>query len=120
MLALHLGRREEAAPLKVLALGAHSDDIEIGCGATILKLIADGAVASVCWVILSGNETRAQEARASAEAILADAPDKQILQPGFRDGFFPYDGAEIKEFFESLKGFDPDLILTHQRNDLHQ
>jgi LmbE family N-acetylglucosaminyl deacetylase len=120
MLPLFLGRREEAAPLKVLALGAHSDDIEIGAGATLLKLIAEGRVASICWVVLSGNERRAEEARASAEAMLVDAPEKEILQPGFRDGFFPYDGAQIKEFYESLKPFEPDVIFTHQRNDLHQ
>jgi LmbE family N-acetylglucosaminyl deacetylase len=120
MLPLVLGRRTDAAPLKVLALGAHADDIEIGCAGTILRLIASGAVASVCWVVLSGRDARAEEARVSAEALLADAPDKQILQPGFRDGFFPYDGATIKDFFEDLKTFEPDLILTHQRNDLHQ
>ena len=120
MLPLQLGRRDGAKPLRVLALGAHSDDIEIGCAGTILRLIADGAVESVCWVVLSGKGARAEEARVSAEALLAGAPDRQILQPGFRDGFFPYDGAEIKGFFEDLKSFDPDLILTHQRDDLHQ
>ena len=71
-------------------------------------------------MVLSGNERRAEEAHASAEAMLEGVTDKEILQPGFRDGFFPYDGAQIKEFFESLKPFEPDLILTHQRNDLHQ
>ena len=120
MLPLMLGRRAEEKPLRVLALGAHSDDIEIGCSGTIMRLIAEGAVASVCWVVLSGNEARAEEAHASAEVLLAGAPDRQILQPGFRDGHFPYDGAEVKAFFEQLKSFDPDLILTHQRNDLHQ
>jgi LmbE family N-acetylglucosaminyl deacetylase len=120
MLPLQLGRHADATPLKVLALGAHADDIEIGCAGTILKLVANGAVGSVCWVVLSGRGARAEEARVSAEALLTDAPDKTILQPGFRDGFFPYDGAQIKEFFEDLKTFEPDLILTHQRNDLHQ
>ena len=79
MLPLLLGRREEARPLRVLALGAHSDDIEIGCAGTILRLLATNAVASVCWVVLSGKDARAEEARESAEALLADAPDKQIL-----------------------------------------
>src|SRR5262245_47490453 len=100
MLPLQLGRRDGAKPVRVLALGAPSDDIEIGCAGTILRLIADGAVESVCWVVLSGNEARAEEARVSAEALLAGAPDSQILQPGFRDGHFPYDGADIKAFFE--------------------
>jgi LmbE family N-acetylglucosaminyl deacetylase len=116
---LLLGRPGEA-PLKLLVLGAHSDDGEIGCGGTVMRLIRDGAVAAICWVVLSGSDVRAEEARRSAEALLEGAPNTRILQPGFRDGFFPYDGAQIKEFFESLKRFEPDLILTHQRNDLHQ
>jgi LmbE family N-acetylglucosaminyl deacetylase len=119
MLPLVMGRRE-AAPLRVLVLGAHSDDAEIGCGGTILQLIADGAVGSVCWVVLSGQGPRIEEARASAEAMLAGVADRDIRQPGFRDGFFPYDGADIKGFFEDLKVFQPDVIFTHQRNDLHQ
>lgn len=113
--------RPGSTPLRVLALGAHPDDAEIGCGATILKLIESGAVASVCWVVLSGAGARIEEARASAEAMLAGVPERTILQPGFRDGFFPYDGADVKGFFEDLRrDVEPDLILTHQRNDLHQ
>src|SRR4051794_31923927 len=108
MLPLVMGRRE-AAPLRVLVLGAHSDDAEIGCGGTILQLIADGAIGSVCWVVLSGHGPRIEEARRSAEAMLAGVPDCDIRQPGFRDGFFPYDGADIKAFFEDLKGFQPDV-----------
>jgi LmbE family N-acetylglucosaminyl deacetylase len=119
MLPLLLSRAE-AAPLRVLVLGAHADDAEIGCAGTVLKLIGDGAISSICWVVLSGKDERAEEARVSAEALLADAPEKQILQPGFRDGFFPYDGADVKAFVEGLKDFQPDLILTHQRHDLHQ
>jgi LmbE family N-acetylglucosaminyl deacetylase len=70
--------------------------------------------------VLIGKDARAEEARASAEAMLAGVAESEIRQPGFRDGFFPYDGADIKGFFEDLKGFQPDLILTHQRHDLHQ
>jgi LmbE family N-acetylglucosaminyl deacetylase len=121
MLGLSLGRREAAAPIRLLVLGAHSDDAEIGCGGTVLQLARQGAIAEVCWVVLSGKGERTEEARASAEALLESAPSTQILQPGFRDGFFPYDGADIKAFFEQeLKGFAPDLILTHQRDDAHQ
>jgi LmbE family N-acetylglucosaminyl deacetylase len=120
MLPLSMGR-DNAEPLKVLALGAHPDDAEIGCGGTILKLVADGAIGSCCWVVLSGKGDRVEEARASAEEMLAGVPETTVLQPGFRDGFFPYDGADIKGFFEDVKrDFEPDLILTHQRNDLHQ
>jgi LmbE family N-acetylglucosaminyl deacetylase len=121
MLPLSLGGRAGAAPLNVLVLGAHSDDAEIGCGGTILRLIADGAVGSICWVVLSGRDARAEEARASAEAMLEGVPERKILQPGFRDGFFPYEGADVKGFFEDVKrDFEPTLILTHQRHDLHQ
>jgi LmbE family N-acetylglucosaminyl deacetylase len=121
MLPLSLGRREAAAPIRLLVLGAHSDDAEIGCGGTVLQLASQGQLAEVCWVVLSGQGDRAEEARASAEEMLDGVPVTRILQPGFRDGFFPYDGADIKGFFEQeLKAFAPDLILTHQRNDAHQ
>jgi LmbE family N-acetylglucosaminyl deacetylase len=120
MLPVLLGR-PGAAPIKVLVLGAHSDDAEIGCGGTILKLAADDAIAEICWVVLSGQEVRIAEARGSAEALLDGVTNKTIVQPGFRDGFFPYDGAQVKSFFEELKrDFSPDLIFTHQRSDLHQ
>ena len=120
MLPLQMGR-PGAAPLRVLAIGAHPDDAEIGCGGTILRLVRDQAVAAVCWVVLTGEAARAEEARVSAEAMLEGAPETLILQRGFRDGFLPYEGAEVKAFFEEVKReFSPDLILTHQRNDLHQ
>src|SRR5690242_12093760 len=120
MLPLLLGRTD-AAPIKVLALGAHPDDAEIGCGGTILKLAGEGAIAELRWVVLSGRGERIEEARTSAEAMLDGVSNTTILQPGFRDGFFPYDGADIKGFFEELKrDFEPDLIFTHQRHDLHQ
>ena len=120
MLSLQTGR-PGAAPLRVLAIGAHSDDAEIGCGGTVLKLVQDGTIAAICWVVLTGESARAEEARASAEAMLEGAPEKLILQRDFRDGFLPYQGAEVKGFFEDVKrDFEPDLILTHQRQDLHQ
>jgi LmbE family N-acetylglucosaminyl deacetylase len=120
MLPLLLGR-PDGAPVRVLAIGAHPDDAEIGCAGTVLRLVRENAVAAVVWVVLSGEGVRAEEARASAEALLEGVPDQRILLPGFRDGFFPYDGARVKGFFEELKAeFAPDVVLTHQRHDLHQ
>jgi LmbE family N-acetylglucosaminyl deacetylase len=120
MLGLQLGRAGDG-PLRLLAIGAHADDIEIGCAGTILKLIERGALSEVCWVVLTGETTRAAEAGQSADALLGDVPGKRVILKDFRDGYFPYDGAEIKGFFEQLKGeISPDLILTHQRADLHQ
>jgi LmbE family N-acetylglucosaminyl deacetylase len=111
----------DAAPLRVLALGAHSDDIEIGCGGALLRLIEQGAVAEIRWVVLSATGARAAEARASAEALLHDVGQADIVLGEFADGFLPYDGREVKGFFErELKGFAPDLVFTHQRHDLHQ
>ena len=120
MLPLLIGL-PEAARVRVLAIGAHPDDIEIGCTGTILKLIEREAISEVCWVVLSGDGERAAEARHSAEALLHSVPHKQPIVCDFPDGFFPYDGQRIKDFFERLKAdFSPDVIFTHQRADLHQ
>ncbi len=114
-------RDASTRPLNILAIGAHSDDIEIGCGGTLLKLIADGAIGEICWVVLTGGGQRAAEADASAQALLAGVPASRVILKEFRDGYFPYDGAAIKDAFEQLKHeLSPDLILTHQRSDLHQ
>jgi len=108
-------------PFKILCLGAHSDDIEIGCGGTILKLLESDGKMAFHWVVFSSNEVRKKEAEKSAEVFLAGAIDKYIAVKAFRDGFFPYIGSEIKQYFEALKRkVDPDLIFTHYRSDLHQ
>ena len=111
----------EGEPLRILALGAHSDDIEIGCGASLLRLIAEHPGCEVRWVVFSGDEERARETRASAAEILAGAGRSEVITEEFRDGFFPYQGEAIKEAFERLKvGFTPDWIFTHRRDDAHQ
>ncbi len=108
-------------PLRVLAIGAHADDIEIGCGGSLLRLIEEHPGCAVRWVVLSGSEDRAEEARASAAEMLAGAGRAEVMVESFRDGFFPYQGEAIKEAFERLKGdFAPDCIFTHRRDDAHQ
>lgn len=108
-------------PLTVLCLGAHSDDIEIGAGGTILHLLERHPGSDFHWVILSSTPERALEARESAQAFLSRAGRVTVQIATFRNSFFPYQGAEIKEFFEHLKRLvEPDLILTHHRGDLHQ
>lgn len=107
--------------LSVLALGAHSDDIEIGVGATLLKLIADGAKLDVLWCVLSGDTERHTEARASAADFIAGCTYAEVEVLSFRDGFFPQQGEKIKIWFETLKArSNPDVIFTHYRDDAHQ
>ncbi len=106
---------------RVLCLGSHADDIEIGCGGTILKLIKTYPNIEFNWVVFSSNSKREREAYESAKMFLSQAQEKNIVVKNFRDGFFPFIGSEIKEFFEQLKqDVHPDIILTHYRNDLHQ
>ena len=119
MKALQLATAGER--LAVLCLGAHSDDIEIGAGATLLAMIARGIRLDVHWCVLSGGGDREQEARSSAADFLADAASARIEVMSFRDGFFPEQGEAIKSWFEALKArCNPGLILTHRRDDAHQ
>ena len=112
---------ERRGSLRLLCLGAHADDIEIGCGGTILRIAAEVPGLVVRWIVFSGDERRGIEARNSAAAILENVSEKQIEVLGFRDGYFPSQCADIKDSFEALKrDFDPSLILTHWQNDAHQ
>jgi LmbE family N-acetylglucosaminyl deacetylase len=120
MMQLELPVRK-GSPLKILCLGAHSDDLEIGCGGTILKLLGENENIHMHWTVFSAWNTRSDEAKAGAEKFLAGAAQTEIELEKFRDGFFPYEGGEIKAYFEELKGrVNPDLIFTHCRHDLHQ
>lgn len=110
-------------PLSVLCIGAHSDDIEIGAGATILTLLRERPDTAVHWAVLSSHSDpeRESEARQSAELFLADAAEIEIEVQGFRDGFFPYVGPRLKEWFEGLKDrVEPDLVFSHWGGDRHQ
>src|ERR1700758_2930168 len=119
MKALQLAAAGER--LSVLCLGAHSDDIEIGVGATLLSLVDRGVRLDVHWCVLSGGGEREREATASAADFLAHAASARVEVMAFRDGFFPEQGEQMKSWFETLKGrVDPDIILTHHRDDAHQ
>jgi LmbE family N-acetylglucosaminyl deacetylase len=108
-------------PLNLLCLGAHADDLEIGCGGTVLRLAAEMPDLAVRWIVFSGSERRAEEARHSAAAFLSGVADRRIEVMSFRDGYFPYEGAGIKDCFEVLKReFRPSLVLTHWQGDAHQ
>ena len=105
----------------VLALGSHSDDIELGCGGTLLHLSERYPELNVVWVVLSATPQRAAEARESADEFLGATTSRRVIVEDFRDGFFPYEGGAIKEFFEWLKSqVEPDIVLTHRRADSHQ
>lgn len=105
---------------RLLCLGAHSDDIEIGAGATVLRILRENPGVDVTWVVFSGNEQRHAEARNSAELFLKACTKKSLVLHSFKDAWFPTHYAEIKSSFEALKPLDPDLILTHRSDDKHQ
>jgi hypothetical protein len=104
-----------------LCLGAHCDDIEIGCGGTMLRLARERPDVSVHWVVFGSDTVRAREARDSASRFLGGVRHKTVTVKDFRSSFFPYCGEQIKESFEQLKSeVAPDIIFTHSREDLHQ
>ena len=120
MITLTLDGRLQA-PRTVLCLGAHADDIEIGCGGTLLKLTEQNPNITVYWVVFSATPARAREAKHSAQVFLRRAHTKTILIKTFRDSYFPFMGARIKKFVQQLSHkVAPDLIFTHHRKDLHQ
>ena len=110
-----------AGALQVLCLGAHSDDIEIGCGGTILRLVEEYPCAVLHWVVLSAVGEREAEAQRGAALFAGSTRLRRPLLKRFPDGFLPFSGAEVKAVFEELKRtVSPDLILTSSRKDAHQ
>ena len=105
---------------RVLFVGAHSDDIEIGCGGTILKLTEENPDLEILWVVFSAENVRRKEAERSAKAFLRKSRRSRVQIEDFRSSYFPYQGEQIKDFFETLKPFHPDVVFTHYREDRHQ
>jgi LmbE family N-acetylglucosaminyl deacetylase len=106
---------------QVLCLGAHCDDIEIGAGGTILRLLQENPGTEFIWVVFSSTPERAREARRAAALFLTGCRKKTVIVENFRNGFFPYTGIPIKQFFEDLKArCSPDLVISHYGNDRHQ
>jgi len=120
MLKFELNNKSGKA-LKILCLGAHCDDIEIGCGGTLLSILENNKNSEVHWIVLSSDQQRGKEARSSANIFLNNTLRKKIDVNKFRNGYFPYIGTEIKDYFEEIKErISPDVIFTHYRYDLHQ
>ena len=120
MIELHLNAASRR-PLRILCLGAHCDDIDIGCGGTLLKLLSAPRKVDVTWVAFSAPAQRARELRGSARRFLRNAVASRVLTHEFRDTFFPAQYADIKTAFEPLKQLpSPDLVFTHHRLDRHQ
>src|SRR5271157_1771692 len=111
---------DPALPINILCLGAHSDDIEIGCGGTILRLARQYPNCVFYWVVFSATGVRAGEAQRAATLFAGAGALKGPLLKAFQDGFMPFVGAEVKAVFEDLKSISPDLIFTHHRDDAHQ
>lgn len=107
--------------LRLLCIGAHSDDIEIGCGGTVLQWLSSDRPVEVTWVVLCGAERRNAEAKQSANVLLRAAKHVNVVLRDFRDGYFPAQFSEIKKFFEELKeSQEYDLIFSHHLSDHHQ
>ncbi len=120
MIRLGLGD-DPTRPLDVLCIGAHSDDIEIGCGGAILRLLAERAGSRVTWVVFSANADREHEARQSAGDFLADAAEARVEIHHFRESYFPDEWAEVKDCFNELgRRVEPDIVFSHRRHDEHQ
>jgi LmbE family N-acetylglucosaminyl deacetylase len=106
---------------RILCVGAHSDDIEIGAGGTLLELAEQNSDLEIYWVVFSAPGTRAEEARSSADDFLAGVTRKQIKIGSFRESYFPSEWPAIKDWFEKLRSeIEPDIVFAHYRDDRHQ
>ena len=119
MLDLRFGP-EGGRQLRLLFIGAHCDDIEIGCGGTVLELVRRHPDAEIHWVVLSSGKVREREARDAAKMMLRGARNTNVVIKDFRGSYFPSEAPAIKDFFEELKPINPDVVFAHYRDDLHQ
>jgi LmbE family N-acetylglucosaminyl deacetylase len=118
---LSIGLGPARGPLRIVCFGAHCDDIEIGAGGTLLRLLAEHPGSQVDWFVLSSNPEREQETRRCAAELLAGAAASRVTVESFRESFFPYQGEAIKGYFEKVKReTSPDVVLSHHRKDEHQ
>ena len=108
-------------PLRLLCVGAHSDDLEIGCGGTVLEWLSGGRSLEICWVVLSAEGPRGDEARSSARELLQGATASRVVIGDFPDCYFQARYADVKAFFEELKTeIEPDVVFSHRLDDRHQ
>ena len=113
--------KPDGGALRILCLGAHSDDIEIGCGGTIMRLLSEHPGSSVRWVVFAAPGEREREARECAAGFLESAGSSRVDVRQHRESYFPAETAQIKDVFEALKAeVQPDLIFTHRLEDRHQ
>jgi LmbE family N-acetylglucosaminyl deacetylase len=118
---LHLPFAKQKRPLRVLCLGAHSDDIEIGCGGLLLRLLGETDALEVCWAVLSATGDRAKEATLSAKRLLGRGQHLNVMLGDLRDSYFPADFGRAKEFFRTISTVTkPDVVFTHYLSDRHQ
>ncbi|HEX8041191.1 MAG TPA: PIG-L deacetylase family protein [Chryseosolibacter sp.] len=118
MLPFTLDRK---GPLNLLFLGAHCDDIEIGCGGTVLRMANELDIKHVQWIVFTSTAERRAEADRCAEIFLQNVKSKSIIIKDFKDSVLPQQRVEVKNYFEALKAtYQPDVIFTHYRHDLHQ
>lgn len=120
LIMLSVKLADKPGGLKILCLGAHCDDIEIGCGGAIMRLVKEHTVQHLKWFVFTSSDEREAEAKRSAEQFVHGCKEKDIIIKKFKDGFLPYEGLQLKNLFEEIKPFDPDIIFTHYRHDLHQ
>lgn len=107
-------------PPRFLFLGAHCDDIEIGCGGTVLEMLQRYPEAEFHWVVFSAGEKREAEAREAAHKFLGDEKQSNVIVKDFRGAYFPDEWAGIKDYIETLKPIQPDVVFVHTRDELHQ